>query len=243
MPGRKLLPGLSALNDSVLIGGCQRSGTRIVYRLVSESGGLACHTASDDPELDGANALAFDKVPDRSLRWCFQTTYLNDRYNEYQEHQNYHLIWLIRRPEAVVRSMLFHWYRPGLNRLFNHCGRHHVRTVAARHAPASMIPPLIRACSSYNAKCEQLEMLQAILPADRLTVIDYDRLIAAPVETLSRLSLRAGFSFNAASGDLIQSPKPQDGSVRRLSHRQLRSVRKSCAAWYDRTQLLVTDQP
>ena len=121
-PERALLGRLDDYDGSVLVAGCQRSGTTAVARLLSRSHDVADHTFGHDDELDGALLLAGYVDRFTSGKHCFQTTYLNDWFPEYFDHEAFRLIWIVREPRSVVHSMLYNWKRGALNRLFDACG-------------------------------------------------------------------------------------------------------------------------
>ena len=118
----KLLTKLDNFQDSILVAGCQRSGTTALSRLITASDGMVDFTFGKDDELDAALILSGYVNYTNKGRHCFQTTYLNDSYPEYFAHQGYKLIWVVRNPSSVIYSMLYNWRRAALNRLFRHCG-------------------------------------------------------------------------------------------------------------------------
>ena len=83
---KPLFSGLSRYGNCVLVAGCQRSGTTMLTRVIAGSRGFQRFRLTHDDELDAALILAgYVNVPgDR--RYCFQTTYLNERYSEYACH-------------------------------------------------------------------------------------------------------------------------------------------------------------
>ena len=57
-------------------------------------------------------------------RYCFQTTYMYDRLEQYQLFaSDSKVVWLLRNPYSVVWSMLHNWKRSALAELFAGCGR------------------------------------------------------------------------------------------------------------------------
>jgi hypothetical protein len=136
---------------------------------------------SSDDELDAALILSGWIPHDHQGRYCFQTTYLNNSYPEYFEHDNYKLIWVLRNPASVTYSMLYNWRRAALNRLFRHCGADlldegdHWRYT---NFGSLAISRLKRACLSYNAKIAHIFKLRERLGDDRLFIIDYEKLIS-----------------------------------------------------------------
>ncbi len=176
----RLLAELSRFPNAILVAGCQRSGTTVVTRILRKAVEMPDLSFTKDDELDAALILNGAIEFETSARCCFQTTYVNDHVHEYFEHDNYRLIWIIRRPEAVVRSMLFHWRRGALNRLFRACGRHALDETGARRFSrfgTHGFRRLEMACLSYNAKTAQIHEIAARLGPERLYILDYDDLL------------------------------------------------------------------
>lgn len=133
-----------------------------------------------DEELETANVLCGAQTLEPGGRFCFQTTYLNDHLNEYFDHHNYHLIWVLRNPFSVVHSMLTHWKRSALNRLFRAIGHSEMNAAQKRRYQRFGVHGLRaqeKACLSYNAKVKQTHILRERLTPSRLLLIDYDALV------------------------------------------------------------------
>jgi hypothetical protein len=186
-----LLGQLGRYPDAVLVAGCQRSGTTMLTRLIAGSAGLRGLALTRDDELDAALALCGEIGLPESGRYCFQTTYLNERYAEYATMGCGHrLIWLLRNPWSVIHSMVYNWRRFALNELFESCG-------IARAAAAGIKRPrwpwpigpsrLEKACLSYSAKTSQILEICEMVPREQILVIDYDALVDSPHEWLSRI--------------------------------------------------------
>jgi hypothetical protein len=189
----KLLERLSNFENAVLVAGCQRSGTTAVTRILREALEMPLLEITKDDELDAALVLSGAVDFSTEARCCFQTTYINDHVEEYFEHDNYKLIWVIRRPDAIVRSMLLNWRRGALKRLFRACGRHALddEGIARFNRYGTFgFSRLDMACLSYNIKTAQVHELAARLGPDRLYLVDYDDLIDK-----SDMLLPAIFSF------------------------------------------------
>lgn len=185
-----LLKKLDQFPNTILIAGCQRSGTTALTNIILQSQGIIDHSQSKDNELDAALILAGVSAYHKKGRHCFQTTYLNNCFNEYLEHDDYKLIWIIREPYSVVYSMLYNWPRGALNRLFNACGvklLNDDERVKYYKFGSISVPRLRKACLSYNVKIEQLSILKDKLDLQKLFVISYDDLVTSPVEMLPKI--------------------------------------------------------
>ncbi len=197
-PDRPLLAGLDDYDDSLLIAGCERSGTTAITRLFKRTPGIADCDFGHDDELDGALLLSGYVERFTSGRHCFQTTYVDDRFTEYFEHGAFRLIWLLREPRAVVYSMLHNWKGQALNRLYAACGATKLDPHASqRRQLGGWIGPsrLDKACASYVAKTEQTAALAAQLGA-RIVIVDYDDLITHRDKLLPQLFEFAGEPFD-----------------------------------------------
>jgi hypothetical protein len=188
-----------------------------------------------DDELDAALILNGTVQFETSERCCFQTTYLNDNFREYFEHADYRLIWIIRNPEAVVRSMLYHWRRGALNRLFRACGRHALDEKSAMRFERFGTFGFRRAemaCLSYNVKTAQVHEIAARLGPERLYILDYDDLIDR-----SHVLLPDVFSFASVSFDdrfLGRLRKRNKSAGEQLNESVRNQIRERCEHEYKR---------
>ena len=88
---------------AILVTGCQRSGTTILSRIITRSDGMVDYWFGRDDELDAALILSGHVWHSPVGRYCFQTTYLNECYEEYfQCDLNQKIIWMIRSPYSVI---------------------------------------------------------------------------------------------------------------------------------------------
>lgn len=185
-----LLSRLDDFPDSILIGGCQRSGTTMLARIITQSEGMVNYWFGPDDELDAALILSGNVDHESRGRYCFQTTYLNERYPEYFEHENFRMVWILRNPHSVVYSMLHNWRRFALNELFGSCA---TQLLDDRHRRRFemfgqwSVPRLLRACLAYNAKTSQIRQLRVRLDESRLQVVDYDDLVKNKARILPRI--------------------------------------------------------
>ena len=187
---RPLFARLDRFRDSILVSGCQRSGTTAISRLLTSSPQMTDFQFSKDDELDAALILSGWIDYESEGRHCFQTTYVNNSFPEYAEHTGYRLIWVLRNPSSVVLSMLTNWRRGALNRLFQHCGQQLLSDDERRRYErfgAFVVAPLRRACLSYTAKVRQILQIKRFLDDQHLLVIDYDDLVTQKSSQLPRL--------------------------------------------------------
>jgi hypothetical protein len=204
--GRKLLGRLDHFHNTILVAGCQRSGTTALSRLITGSEGMTDFQFGSDDELDAALILSGWVPYTPQGRYCFQATYLNNSYPEYFEHHDYKLIWVLRNPASVIHSMLYNWKRAALNRLFHHCGAALLEGGEQwryEHLGVFSIPRLRRACLSYNAKVSQLFKLRERLGDDRLFIIDYEILTSNKEAVLPNLYEYIDLAYRRQYADRI----------------------------------------
>ncbi len=206
--GLPLLKNLPGYPRCILVAGCQRSGTTMLTRLIARAPGFARLCLTADDELDAALALAgFVDLPN-DLRYCLQTTYLNECFLEYRRlRRDQRLIWIVRNPYSVVYSMLHNWGRFALNELYQGCG------VLSAHSPHQRRSNLMwpfgpsrieKACLAYRGKAAQILSIRHMLRPEQLLTVDYDLLSAAPGEWLPRIFEFADAPYDAAFADAVQ---------------------------------------
>ncbi len=235
----KLLANLSRFPNAVLVAGCQRSGTTVVTRILREALEMPCLTYTKDDELDAALILNGSIPFETSARCCFQTTYVNDHVREYQEHENYRLIWIIRNPEAVVRSMLFNWRRGALNRLFRACGQHLLDDNGNKRFKRFGTYGFRRAqmaCLSYNAKTAQVHELANSLGPGRLYILDYDDLINRSEVLLPEIFSFASVPYDDQYRQHLRKRQPSKREP--LSESMRTRIRETCGHEYRRAVTL-----
>ncbi len=188
---KALLRRLDSYPDAVLVAGCQRSGTTMLTRIIAQSAGFRGLALTHDDELDAALALCGEIDLPLKQRYCFQTTYLNDRYPEYAMiGAGHRLVWVLRNPRSVVYSMVYNWRRFALNELYGTCGVRLASTPRLSNIrwPWPLGPTrLEKACLSYSAKTAQIFEIQRLIPQDRVLVVDYDALVDSPHDWLARI--------------------------------------------------------
>jgi hypothetical protein len=210
--------------------------------VIASARGFQRFALTRDDELDAALILlgAVDVPPGR--RYCFQTTYLNENYNEYgMLGPGQKLIWVLRNPYSVVYSMVYHWRRAALRRLYEGCAIQEQTSARLRRSrwPWPLGPSeLEKACLAYSAKTSQVEVIRQIVPAGHLMVIEYDSMIQAPEDSLGKV-----FGFIEEPFDAAYAAALHSGSVRkadRLPHRARRLIQMHCEPVYKRCLTLLT---
>ena len=233
---KPLFSGLSRYGNCVLVAGCQRSGTTMLTRVIAGSRGFQRFRLTHDDELDAALILAgYVNVPD-DRRYCFQTTYLNERYSEYASMgPDQRLIWVLRNPYSVVHSMLDNWKRFALNELYESCGVSRANSGRQRRAkwPWPLGPSRVeKACLSYSAKTAQILAIRELLRVDQVLVVDYDATVQSPAKSLTRIFAIIGEPF-----DPIYASSVHLGSVHkadRMSERMRQMIDQICLPTYRR---------
>lgn len=204
-----LLEKLSLFPDCILVAGCQRSGTTMLTRIIARSRGFQPFALTHDDELDAALILAgYIDVP-QGQRYCFQTTYLNERYPEYRMlGPRQRLIWVLRNPFSVVRSMVYNWKRFALNELYEDVGLNRATSNRLRRtkAPWPFGPSRIeKACLSYSAKTSQIFAIRELLQPQQLLILEYDALVREPGEGLRKVFDFIGEPYEESYGSFVRA--------------------------------------
>jgi len=179
--GCDLLSNLPDYTDSVLVAGCQRSGTTAIANIITASDGMVNYWTERDSELEAALLLAGETLNDSAGRYCFQTTYLNECISEYQSYVGqYKLIWVVRNPHSVVYSMMYNWGNFAFNELFDACGfldLDEYKQKKYKKFGRFGFSKLHKACHSYNVKTSQILTLKDKLPEGDVLIVEYDDLV------------------------------------------------------------------
>ncbi len=232
--GCNLLKCLDDFPNSILVTGCQRSGTTMVSRVITKSEGMTNYWFGEDDELDAAQILSGYIHHKPKGRYCFQTTYLNECYTEYFRHKIGHkIIWVLRNPQSVIFSLLYNWQRFGFNELFRTCG---LRVLDGKNLlrydsfGRNALSRLDRACLSYNGKVSQLFELVEGLEPQQIIVVDYDDLIINKLKTIPNLYKFIGLSYKPDYVDYIHE-RSIDKS-RQLSRHEIETIEAVCKPVY-----------
>lgn len=174
----RLLRRLDDFPNSILVAGCQRSGTTMLGKVISQSDELVDYAFGREISLDAALILYGYVQHEPRGRYCFQTTWLNQCYEEYLRYEAGHkIVWMLRNPFSVVRSMLYNWPSGALDELFLHCGVSALpqsRKLLYRLLSLGPINSLQRLYFGYKGKGARFLQREQIDP-DLLMYLDFDQ--------------------------------------------------------------------
>jgi len=237
--GSKLLIRLDEFPNSILVTGCQRSGTTLLSRVITESEGMFNYWFGKDDELDAALILAGIVDHTSRGRYCFQTTYLNECYKEYFHYLSGHkIIWMLRNPYSVVYSMLHNWRRFALNDLFMGCGVQLLdekELIRYRRLGYIGVSSLKRACYSYVGKTIQAFELKKNSSKGNILIIDYDELVTNKHEVLPEvykfieLNYRQKYAQRIHSKSVLKADK--------LTKKERKTVDSICLPIYKKANM------
>lgn len=239
---KKEFPLLLRLNEfpkSILVAGCQRSGTTMLSRVITQSDSMVKFSTGKDDELDAALILSGMSSYNEKGRHCFQTTYLNEKYSEYENAINgphgHRLLWVIRNPYSVVYSMMYNWDDFALNELFDSCGSQSdsVKTGKA----GRKVSRLEKACFSYNAKAAQLSFLKTKLDNQKLMVVDYEKLVQNKKEILPKIYKFIDLPYKSRYADQISMGNLN--KYKTLSENEQEMVKKVSMPYYQEMLSLI----
>lgn len=234
-----LLKSLSDYPDSILVSGCQRSGTTLLTRLLSQSNQINDIWTSRDDEYDAAMILSGNCQTSESGRYCFQTTYLNDSYKEYiqNRHLPFQIIWVVRNPTPVVNSMLYNWGRYPLKELYTACGKQYLQEFSKNYTFSKKalagISAVEMACLSYVGKQRQLLELQKYFNSDRLLVINYESILSTPIDSVAEIFNFSGLDFK---DHFIKLIKQKSTELKDQRNREV--IDALCMGTYDQVKKL-----
>ena len=232
-----LLTQLASFNDAVLVTGCQRSGTTALTSVISTSEGMVDYSIGGYDELTAALILSGELKISPEGRFCFQTTYLNERYTDYYKHINdrYKIIWIIRNPFSVVYSMLHGWGRGSFafNELFNACGYPLLtekEKINFKRFGRLSINRARKASMSYIGKNQQLLDLEKKMGSDRILVIDYDELVRDKNRILNRIYGYINLPFDVSYAEKLHANSINKAD--RLTGKEVDTINNYCMPMY-----------
>lgn len=176
-----LLDRLDEFPHAVLVTGCQRSGTTMMARIITQSEGMTNYWFGQDDELDAALILAGEVEHLPAGRYCFQTTYMDECYREYFEHTGpFKIIWVLRNPYSVVYSLMYNWAPRSLDGTFAKLATNQLNGLEKwlyRWLGMRSVSRVRRASYIYTAKTNQLFELFQAWGRERIFIVDYDELV------------------------------------------------------------------
>ena len=230
-----LLKELYKFPNSVLVTGCQRSGTTMLSRVITKSNGMVNYWFGKDDELDAALILSGAVSHEPHGRDCFQTTYLNERYSEYfMQDDDFRIIWVLRNPFSVVYSLLYNWKRFAFNELFRTCGTDFLNWEdRCRYDMFGRmgVGRIKRACMAYNGKVLQLNEIIERIGKARIMVVEYDQLVNNKERQLPEIYDFITLEFKPEYLEYIHA-KSTD-KARHLSEKQKQVVQKMSVPIYE----------
>lgn len=238
----KLLTRLGDFPNSVLITGCQRSGTTMLARIITQSDGMVKYWFGPDDELDAALILSgyVDHQPDG--RYCFQTTFVNRAYYEYYVGgDQFKIVWVLRNPVSVTYSMLNNWSDSALEIPFELCGVPSLTGVDKqlyRLIGTRALSKLRRACYTYNGKVSQLFDLRRNFGPDRLIVVNYDELVVNKDVILPAIYNFVDLEYKPEYAERINSRSI--GKKKQFSGGDIRTVNLMCGSVYQQARNLLS---
>lgn len=200
----------------------------MLSRVISGARGFQRFALTPDDELDAALILAGEVEVPTDRRYCFQTTYLNEKHREYGTlGPDHKLIWVLRNPYSVVYSMVYNWTRFALTELYEGCALQGSMSGRQRRSrwPWPLGPSSVeKACLAYSAKTSQIELIRQRLPLSQVLVVEYDTIVAAPSVWLPRIFAFVNEPYDssyaaAVRADSVRKADRLSGAARRLIER------------------------
>lgn len=236
-----LLRKLDVFPNSVLVAGCQRSGTTMVARLITKSDGMVNYWFGRDDELDAAMILSGYVDHEPGGRYCFQTTYVNECYREYFELRSDHrIIWVFRNPYSVAYSMLNNWGTNNPNRVFKTCGVPLLTGIDKwRYKLFGIqgVPMIRRACWGFIGKISQLLEIYRVLGPELVLVMDYDDLVQNKTVLLPFLYQFIDLEYKENYADFIHNKSMNKRKY--LSGMERKIVEDLCEPIYQKARALI----
>jgi len=238
-----LLKNLENFPNSILVTGCQRSGTTMLSRIITQSEGMFNYWFGKDDELAAALILSGYVKHKPQGRYCFQTTYLNECYHEYFNYINFpvKIIWVLRNPYSVVYSMVYNWSRFALNELFLACGfdlLNERQKKLYKIFGTFAVNKFLRACYAYVGKTSQIFEIASRFKEDKLMIIDYDDLVKNKEVLLPLIYDFINLKYNPKYANKIHSKSLN--KAKKLKNKQRDIIKKICIPVYERAQKLLS---
>lgn len=238
-----MLARLSDFPGAILVGGCQRSGTTLMARLIRRDSDMEIFNITKDDELDAALILSGLHQYKANKRVCFQTTYINECFYEYKQiERSQKIIWVIRNPYSVVWSMLYNWRRSALELLFEGCGREYLssrESLIYNIIPRFSVSGIKKACLAYRSRLKEVAEITQWLPKDQLMLVDYDDFLKSPENEMNEICRFSGINY---SQNLVSDVNPiSKTKADRLSQSQRRLITELAMPEYDRARKIMDE--
>jgi hypothetical protein len=245
-----LLKKLHLFPGAVLVGGCQRSGTSIAARCLSYCG--AVRVVPDDLhshlEINSFALLSgYSPVTPQEGRYVFQVTYLDHDYVELMiSEEQFSLIWCLRNPFDVVRSMLHNWWDTAIYGTLENCGytalspeqlKQFKQWGSFEQWDRSLISRVQAACAVYLSKLNHAYTLKEFFKQSRnsLHFLQFERFIQAPEHTLHELCDHLSLQYSQSAVEVISPDK--SSRLPELTGEEHSVVESLCRAPYERALL------
>lgn len=242
LKGHKLLNRLGEFPNSILVTGCQRSGTTMLARIISQSEGMTRYWFGPDDELDAALILSGTVDHQPEGRYCFQTTFVNQAYHEYYgSGDQFRIIWVLRNPLSVTYSMLNNWRESALEIPFELCGVPSLTETDKRiyrFFGNRGISNLRRACYIFIGKMSQLFALKDHFGPDRMMIVDYDDLVVYKERVLPAVYNFVDLKYKPEYAERIHSRSLS--KKKQFSGRDIVTVNSMCASVYQKAKSLLS---
>ena len=236
-----LLKELDKFPNAILVTGCQRSGTTMLSRIITESDGMVKYSFGRDDELDAALILSGLEEHQPQGRYCFQTTYLDDCYSEYLDHDRlFKIIWVLRNPFSVVYSLMYNWRQEALEGTFRRCGVQLLEKSQKwkyQFFGASAISRVMQASLLYTYKVSQFLELNARLGPENIMAVDYDDLVLNSEKSLQEIYRFTDLGYQPVYSRQIHRNSLQKSN--RLTKKEISTIRSMSEPIYLEARRLV----
>ena len=241
--GCYLLKNLGNFPDAILVSGCQRSGTTILSRIITQSKEMEKYWFGPDDELDAALILSgYAEHQPSHQRYCFQTTYLDECYQEYYDHKgNFKLIWVIRNPYSVAFSLMYNWAPGALDGTFGKTATHLLsgyEQMAYKFLGTKCFSKVYKASLIYKAKTLQLIELFRNFEPSYLFVVDYDEMVLNKDAIFSKIYEFVNLEYDPSYTEQLHHQSINKKN--QLSRREIKIVEKIANPYYEKAQKLLS---
>jgi len=234
----RLLKRLDEFPNSVLVTGCQRSGTTMLTEIITQSEGMVDYQFGEDISLDAALILSGCVNQQRQGRYCFQTTHVDERYNEYFEQRvEFKIIWSLRNPLSVVYSMLYNWPEYALNITFQRCGAPLLNGAEKwlyKIFGIRLVSKLHQACLTYTSRISEIFVMKPKLGLEKIMVMDYDDLVKHKEKILPEIYRFIDLNYKREYSDKINASSLNKAS--RLSNYEVATIKALCEPVYNKAR-------